>query len=151
MSIRAGVSELFKIWSEKSWKKFRVLSSVQGEASTGWSLHQALPKAGISSVLCLGLPWWGEPWPFPLPLSGGLSRARHTQHRTSVAIKLSMGADYPQSCPGGREGGRDGQTLCLDQRQASFYIGVCKIRLYKPPPAPSLKVTPTFFSWVTHC
>lgn len=50
MGISAGVPKVFKIWSEKSWKKFQVLSSVQGEANTGWSLHQALPKAGISSV-----------------------------------------------------------------------------------------------------
>lgn len=120
MDVSADVSELFKIWSEKSWKKFQVLSSVQGETSTGWSLHQALPKADISSISGV----WGycgeaSPELSHCP-SPGVSRGQDTQ-RTSVAIKLSTGADYPRSCLGGREG----HTLCLDQRHASSYIGVC--------------------------
>lgn len=102
----------------------------------------------VSAVSCA----WGyrgeaNPELSRCPSPGGLPRAGHVQHRASVAIKLSMGTDYPQSCLGGREG----RTLCLDQRHATFYMEVCKIRLHKPPPAPSLKATPTFFSWMTHC
>lgn len=118
------------MWSGKSWKNFQVISSVQGEASTGW--HQELPKSGSISVLCLGLPWWGQPWALPQPLSG-VSPGWDT-HRTSVAIKLSMGADCPQSCLGGREG----HSLCPDQRHASFYIqGFAKLEFISlPQPLP---------------
>lgn len=110
------------------------MSGVQGEArqvlvlafsiAQGWYQWWRWP--------CLGLPWWGQPRAFPPPLSGGPWRAGHIQHRACGAIRLSMGADYPLS----RLGGREGHALCLDQLHASSYMGVCKIRVHKTSPSP---------------
>lgn len=125
-----------------------MVSSVQGEASTGWSSHQALPKAAISSILCLELPWWGQPELSHCP-SPGVSEGGTRTAQGKCCNQALDGSRLP-SVMSGREGGREGSTLCLDQRHASFYMGVCKMRLHKPSPAPSLKATPTFFSWMTH-
>lgn len=81
----------------------------------------------VVAVACLGLPCWDQPRGFSLPLSRGPWKVRQIQHKATGAIRLSMGADYPPSCLGGRER----HTWCLDQLHASSYMGVCKIRVHK--------------------
>lgn len=116
-----------EIWSEKSWKKFQVISSVQGEASTGWSLHQAWYQQYLVPGATVVRPTLSFPVA-PLP---GVSRGRDTSSTGQVLQSSSQWELITLNHVW------EGRTLCLDQRHATFYMGFAKLDFISlPQPLP---------------
>lgn len=140
-----------KTWSGKCWKTSEVISGVQGEARYGLVLSLGIAQGWYQrwcgSGYACGYPGRANPELSHCPSLG----VPGGQDRSSIGQVAQSGSQWELiTLRHVWEGGRD--TLCVLINFMHLPIqGFAKLEFIKPPPAPSLKATPTFFSWMTHC